>query len=101
MSVLSVLELTRRDKSLGRVLPDRLEHPIPLVGEAQQALFDERLEVIEVGVRNLLSRFQPAAACEDGESTEERLLVLGQELVRPLDRRPERLLARIGIASAF
>ena len=42
---------------------------------------------------------QPPA--EDGEAAEEALLVLCEEVVRPLDRRPEGLLARIGVALAL
>ena len=57
---------------LGRVLADRLQHPVALVREAEQALLDERLQRVEVGACDLLRRLQRAAAGEDGERSEER-----------------------------
>ena len=63
------------DEPLASELPDRLEHPVALVGKAQEALLDERLQGVEVGVRNLLRRLERAAAGEDAEAGEELLLL--------------------------
>ena len=60
---------------LRRVLPDRLQHPVALVGEAEQALLDERLQRVEIGLADFFGRLQRAAAREDGEAGEELLLL--------------------------
>ena len=53
---------------LRRVLPDRLEHPVaaPVRGEAKEALLDERLQGVEVGVAtsSAASSVQPPAKTE-------------------------------------
>src|SRR5690242_3892713 len=82
-----------------RVIADRLEHPVPLVREAEKAFFDERLERLYVCVGDLLGGFDSAAVCEDGEAAEEGLLVVREQVVAPGNRRPERLLAGIGVSS--
>ena len=51
--------------------------------------------------RDLLRGLVGAAAGEDGEASEELLLFFGEEVVRPLDRRAQGLLARIGVALAL
>jgi hypothetical protein len=90
-----------RDKFLTRVLSDCREHPVALAREAQEALLDERLQGVEVGVSDFLRRVQRAATGKDGEGPKEALLRLGEEVVAPLDGRPKRLLARIGVAATF
>ena len=55
---------------------------------------------VQVGVADALGRFQRAAPGEHREPGEEPLLLLGEELVAPLDRGPERPLARLGVAAA-
>ena len=50
---------------------------------------------------HLLGGLERAAAGEDGEAGEEPLLVRDKEVVAPLDRRPERLLAGVGVAAAL
>ena len=65
-----VLEL----EPLGRVLADRLEHPVPRspsVALADEALLEQRLERV-VCVSDLLRRLVRAATDEDGEAREER-----------------------------
>ena len=63
---------------LGRVLADRLQHPeAVVVADADEALVDEGLQRVEVGVADLLGRLERAAAAEDGEPREETLLVFG------------------------
>ncbi len=68
-------------------LSDRLEHPVALVRETEEALLDERLHGVEVGVRHLLRGRKSAAAGEDREAREQPLLVPVEEVVAPLDRR--------------
>ncbi len=97
-SKLPCLALT--GEPLARVLADRLEHPVALVRETEQALLDERLQRVEVGVRDILGGFEGAAAGEDGERSNEALLFLGKEVVAPGDRRPQRLLACIGVPAS-
>ena len=96
------LGLTRGLEQLAGVLADRLEHREPgLAGgpaqRADEALVDERrqgLEDIEpVLAADRLSRLEGPAAGEHGEPREERALVLVQEAVAPLERRPEGALA--------
>ena len=70
------------------VLPDRFQHPVALVGEAQQALLDERLNRVEIGAGHLLRRLQRAAPGEDGERSKDAPLLLGEEVVAPGDRCP-------------
>src|ERR687888_699365 len=86
---------------LGRVLADRLQHREALAGVAEEALVDERLQHVEVCVCDFLCRVERAAPCEDRKSSEELLLLRRQEVVRPLDRRPQRLLAGFGIAASL
>ena len=53
---------------------------------AEEALVDEGLEGVEVGVADVFGCFEGAAAAEDGEAGEEALLVVGEEVVAPFDR---------------
>src|SRR3989304_1876559 len=55
-------------ESLGGVFADRLEHREPLVGVAQEALVDERLEGVEIGLRHLVGRLERGAAAKDRET---------------------------------
>ena len=61
---------------LPRVVPDRLQHPVATVPEAEEPLLDERLQGVEVGVGDLLGSFERASAGEDGEAGEELLLLV-------------------------
>ena len=49
----------------------------------QEALFDERLEPIEIGIGDFLGRLERAAAAEDSKPRKEALLVRRQQ-VTPL-----------------
>ena len=89
------------DSRSAGVLADGLEHPVALVGEAQEALLDERLQGVEVGFGHLLGGLERAAAGEDGEAGEEPLLLGGEQVVAPLDGGAERLLAGVGVAAAL
>src|SRR5207249_4629409 len=50
---------------------------------------------------DVFGRLRRAAAREDGERTEEAPLLFWEEVVRPLDRGAQRLLARVGVASSL
>ena len=50
VTAFALIALARLLEPLRRVLADRLEHPVAPVGEADEALLDERLERVEVGV---------------------------------------------------
>src|SRR6266511_2147610 len=74
--------------SLGRVLTSRLEHEeAPVIGLSEQALVNERLQVVEVRVADRRGRLQVKAAGEDGKAAKEALLCFAEKLVAPLDRR--------------
>ena len=92
-------------EALDCVFADRLEHPVAgLAGcgpLAQEALVEERLQGVRVGSGGLFGGLVGAAADEDREPREEPLLVLREEAVTPLDRRPQRLLAGICITIAL
>ena len=68
---------------------------------AQQALVDEGLEGVQIGIGDFLRGLQRAATGEDGQTGEQLLLLVREELVAPLDRRPQRLLARIGVPASL
>src|SRR5712691_7579973 len=76
-------------ESLGGVLADRLQHPEALLRVPEQALVDERLEDVEAGADDLLGCLQGAAAAEDRKPGEEGLLLVREQVVRPLDRRAQ------------
>ena len=102
---MQVMRFAHGVEPLGRVLADRLEHPVarPSLRLAlpQQALVEQRLERVWVGAGDLLRGLVRAAAGEDGEASEEALLLFCEQVIRPLDRRPQGLLARIGVAPAL
>jgi hypothetical protein len=95
-----LLGLSRVPEVLRGVLANRLEHPVTLARMANQTLVDERLQRVEIGLRDRLGGFESAAAEEDGEPAEEALLVLGEQVVAPLDRRPEGALPLRSVSSA-
>src|SRR3954447_25984628 len=93
--------LSRGAKALGCELADRLEHPETLsLAHPDEALVDEGLKPVQVGVADLLSRVEGAAAPEGSEPREEALLLSLEQVVRPLDRRPQRLLPHLRVAAA-
>ena len=87
-------------ESLDGVLADRLQHPEALLRIPEQALVDERLQHVEVRADDLLGLLEGAAAAEDREPGEEGLLLIRQQVVRPLDRRPQGPLALGCVAGA-
>ena len=91
---------------LGCELADRLQHPqsrlaVRAQPPAEQALVDERLQGLDVGIADRLCGIDPAAIDEDRQSSEEPLFFRSQQLVRPLDRRSQRLLTWICVTTAF
>ena len=91
-----------RSQVLGRQLENRFQHPVArassLFAPPDQALVEQRLERVRVGVADRLGCLVRAASGEDGQRAEEPLLLGLEQVVRPLDRRPEGLLPRIGVA---
>src|SRR5690348_902987 len=84
---------------LETVFADRLQHPVPVLVATQQALVDERGERLELGKADLLDGLERGAADEHAEAAAELALLVAEEVERPRDRRAQRLLARIGVAS--
>ena len=66
-----------------------------------EALLDERLERVEVGVAGRFGGLEGAAAVEDGQAGEQLFPVLVEKLVRPCDRRAEGLMAGLGVSASF
>jgi len=94
-------------KPLLRVRADRLQHREPRLAVRslllpKEVVVDERREQREksVAAANGLHGLERAAAYEDGELYEERLLVRPEQAVAPVDRRAKRLLSRRQIARA-
>ena len=85
-----------------------LEHlepqPVTDSGTAQKAHVDERFQPIENraprGITNGFGRFERAAAGEHRELLDEDPIVLTQQLVTPVECRPQRLLASRQIGAA-
>ena len=65
-------------KPLRPILPDRLEHPVAPLVEAEKALLDERLQDVEVGIADLLGRLERAAAGKDAQAGEESRCSAGE-----------------------
>jgi hypothetical protein len=68
-------------EALGCELPDRLEHPEPLLAQAaraaaQQALVEQRRERVELCLADRFRRLERAAAAEHRELREQAPLVV-------------------------
>ena len=90
-----------RVELLGRELADRLEHEeaVALAG-ADEALVDERLRDVEVGVRQTASAALSVQPPAKTASRANALLLVGvEQVVAPLDRRAQRLLPRVDAAA--
>ena len=78
---------------LPRVFAQRLEQEEAFVAERlQQALVEERRELVEVGSRDRLGGVEGEGAAKDREAAEGGLGVRVEEVVAPLDRRAQRSL---------
>ena len=100
MRAREVVRLAARLEPLAGEFADRLEHPEALARATQQALLHECLERVKIGAGDLLGSGERAASDEDGQAREEPLLVLAEQVVRPRDRRAQRLLPDFGVAAA-
>ena len=103
MARAQLVELARLGEPLERVLADRLEHAearlaVGALALADEALVDERGDAVEH-----LAELEPerlaatvsavssdAAADEDAEAREQRLLAVVEQVVAPVDRVPQR-----------
>ena len=90
---------------LGGVLADRLEHrearlAVGVVGRDGEAAPYQGVERVEVAAADGLDRLEPRAAREHGEAGEEVLLLGLEQLVAPVDRGPQRLLACRSVGGA-
>jgi hypothetical protein len=66
--------LAARLEPLKRELADRLVHPEAIVRSTDEALLDEGLQRVEVGIGDALGRIKRAAAREDRQASEQVLL---------------------------
>ena len=87
------------------MLPPRpresLEHPEAAGFPApHQALVDERLQELEVGVADSLRGLERPAAAKDGQRCQQSPLLGVEQLVRPVDRGTQGALARLRVPSA-
>src|SRR3954452_24820194 len=82
------------------VLTDGLEHPEAILRAADEALLDQRLQHVQVGVTDLFRSLERAATGEYGQAGGQLLLFRGGQVVAPLDRRAEGALARVGVPAA-
>src|SRR5436190_20743640 len=81
------------------VLADCLEHEEPVViCRPQQALVDQGLERVEVGVADLLGGSSIETSRKYAEAREHLLLFLVEKVVAPLDRRAKGSLSLIHVA---
>ncbi len=92
-------------EALERVLADGLQHAearlaVGTVLPAQQALVQQRSEVVERGATDRLGGRGGAAADEDAQLGEEALLARLEQLVAPVNGRPQGLLPRRQVARA-
>jgi hypothetical protein len=90
VAVAELAQVRERFQPLRRELANRLEHPVALAGVAEQALVDQRSDLVEIGSADLLGGLQRAAAGEDGQAGEDVLLGSRQQVVAPGNRRGER-----------
>ena len=85
---------------LGGEVANRLEHHEAALPSPQQVVVDQRAEALERHVAYALGSFQRAAADEDAEACKRLALVRPQQVVAPVDRGGERLLACRRVARA-
>jgi hypothetical protein len=88
------------------MLADRLEHPasglaLAVGAAAEKALVEQRLERLDPCSGDVFGCVEGAAAGEHRKRTVDALLLEVEELVRPVDRRSEGVLAGVGVAGAF
>jgi hypothetical protein len=91
--VASFIGFRRAFEPFDRILTNSLEHAETPGPVGYEALVEQGLECRQVGVADVLGRFEREAADEDGEAVEQLPLHLVEQIVTPVDRRAERLLA--------
>ena len=102
----SLLELvSQHAQSFSTEAADRLEHPVAVGAvlgrrDGGEALVEQGLEQVEIGVGDVARLLQRAAAGEDAQGAKSALLLGLEEVVRPGDGRRERALAGVDIARA-
>ena len=69
------MDVARRFEPLGGVFADGLQHPEALAGVAHQALVDQRLKRVDIGLSDLLSSDEGPATSKDSEAGEGDLLL--------------------------
>ena len=86
-------------RQLGGVLAHDLEQPVSPVGRLDDAGGDERVELLDRGVRpaHVEHRLGGEAAAEDREPTEQPLFREIEQLDAPVDRRAHRPVAHRGV----
>ena len=77
MTIAQFCALTGCVELLSGERANRLEHPVTLVGEVQQALLDEGLHRVEVGAHHFRRSDKRAATAADGQCAKEPLLLVG------------------------
>src|SRR5205085_1597081 len=93
--------LARSLQAFDRVLANRLEHPEPFrLAHADEALVDERLKAVDVGVADRFGSVERAAFDKDTQAREQTLLLVVEEVVRPLDRGAQRPLAQLRVPAS-
>src|SRR5438105_3106500 len=90
-----LLRLVRVFESLERVLADRLQHPVTLVRAPEQALLDERLEDVEIGIEHFFGRLERERQVVEAPAE------LGDRLVRLETRTPGEQLDRLQLGERW
>jgi len=85
--------VARSLKALARVLADRLEHEVAVPRTVKEALVEQGRHGFMTCVAHRLRGIQSAASREHAQASEDALLLLTEQVVTPVDRRSERLLA--------
>ena len=83
-------------------LADRLEHPVALLAVSvcaspNEALVEQRGERVEIRIAHRLCGLERGAPAKDGERGKELLFTLGEQIVRPGDRRAQGRMTRIRV----
>src|ERR1041385_2041235 len=81
-------------------LADGLQHEVPVAADVlEQTHLDERVDRVEIGPGDGLRR-RPRERREDAEPREQPLQIRLEQVVAPLDRRPQRPLALRNVSTA-
>ena len=100
MAIAEDIDLPCLVQSLERILADRLQHPVAVVGVPDEALVDKRLQRVQSGRHDILRCIECRAAGEDRQAREEVLLGGDKKLIAPFDRPTQGSLALRKVTSA-